>query len=339
MLSTAENEILLKIRVPSEDDPAKPEFPFRNPHFPATPTRKIEIPGFSNVWLKDESVNELSGTHKDRLAWEVVVIYRDILLAKQGGQYSGPLPQFSIISSGSAAIAIGRTLREFGLPKIKVLVDTHIHRDILSALGDAHCEVYETSLEERELEPEDILQLTENQNGFDLTSNRGIALEIGNYDWMSFEILNERPDYLFIPFGTGTVFKKILEVTKNVVRLPFHDKRFDGDSDTLRQCNFRGATTKNPDSIADKLYSPFLPYAGIGDDWIRFYKAAGYCGGETGIAEVTEEALMQAMNLAQEQGITCEPSGIAGLALLLQEQDLLPKDKRILIINTGKLTL
>ena len=100
-----------------------------------------------------------------------------------------------------------------------------------------------------------------------------------------------------------------------------------------------GATSKNPDSIADKLYSPFLPYAGIGEDWIRFYKKAGYCGSETDIYEVSEDSLLQAVTLAEKQGITCEPSGVAGLALLLQKQGEVPKDKKILIVNTGKLIL
>ncbi|HYF28841.1 MAG TPA: hypothetical protein VEA36_00550 [Candidatus Paceibacterota bacterium] len=54
---------------------------------------------------------------------------------------------------------------------------------------------------------------------------------------------------------------------------------------------------------------------------------------------VGEESLRQARALAEERGITCEPSGIAGLALLLQKQDEIPRDKKILIVNTGKLVL
>lgn len=339
MLSELEKEILERIIVPSEDDPSRPEFPFKHPKFPATETRRIDVPGFSDVWLKDESVNEWSGTHKDRLAWEVAVIYRDILIAKQNGQYKESLPQFSIISSGSAAIAIGRTLRDFGLPKVKVLVDAEIDSEIRTAIENAHCEVYETNLSDKELGPEEILHLTDNPQGFDLTSNRGIALEIGNYDWMSFEILNESPDYVFLPFGTGTVFKKVLEVAKDTVRLPTQDKRFKGSLETLRRCNFMGATTRNPKSLADKLYSPFLPYSGIGEEWIRFYKFAGYCGNETNIYEIEEDCLGQAIKLAKEQGINCEPSGIAGLALLLLMQESIPKKKKILIVNTGKLIL
>lgn len=42
------------------------------------------------------------------------------------------------------------------------------------------------------------------------------------------------------------------------------------------------------------------------------------------------------MEIATGQGINCEPSGIAGLALMLQMKYKLPKDKKMLVVNTGK---
>ena len=84
-LSAKEEKVLKSIVVASENDPNNPEFPPENPKFPATPTYKIDVPGFSNVWLKDESQNP-TGTHKDRLAWEMVVTYSQLLLAKKAGR-------------------------------------------------------------------------------------------------------------------------------------------------------------------------------------------------------------------------------------------------------------
>ena len=98
MLSSKEKAILEQLVVRSENDPLKPEFPVDNPKFPATPTYNIDILGFKDVWLKDESYN-LTGTHKDRMAWEIILTYRDFLLAKQNRQINDILPQFSIISS------------------------------------------------------------------------------------------------------------------------------------------------------------------------------------------------------------------------------------------------
>ena len=85
VLSKTEQKILSSIVIPSENNPRKPEFPPENPKFPATPTYKIKVPGFSDIWLKDESINS-TGTHKDRMAWEIVVTYKSFLLTKKTGQ-------------------------------------------------------------------------------------------------------------------------------------------------------------------------------------------------------------------------------------------------------------
>lgn len=338
-LSLKEEKILKSIVVASENDPKKPEFPPDHPKFPATPTYKINVPGFSDVWLKDDSVNKYSGTHKDRLAWEVVVLYRNFLLAKKNKQLKGPLPTFSIISSGSAALAIGRMLRAYGLPKLHVLVNFNLDRKIYNAIRNSHCRVFETDLRLKPLSPDEILSLTDNNDGFDLTSNQAVGLEIGNYDWMSYEILNNSPEYCFVPYGTGSLFEKVLEVNKLEVAYAKKDRRFKGDIRILRHCNFMGATTKYPDSKADKLFAHHLPFPKIDDEWIRFYKASGFCGQETGIYLIKENFLDKAMEIATSQGIYCEPSGIAGLALMLQMEDRLPKNKKMLIVNTGKTKL
>jgi len=339
MLTKEEEKILRSIKVPSENDPNKPEFPPYNPRFPATPTYRIHVPNFSNVWLKDDSINRYSGTHKDRLAWEVVVLYRNFLLAKKTGQQKGPLPKFSIISSGSAAIAIGRMLKDYGLPQLKVLVDKKLDPKIFDAIKKSHCEIFVTDLSKKPLSAHEILALTKNKNGFDLTSNEGVTLEIGNYDWMSYEILNNSPDYCFIPFGTGILFSKVLEINKIEVERKKHDPRFHGSVNILRNCNFMGATTKNSKSKADKLYAHYLPFLRIDEEWLKFYKLSGFCGPRTDIYTIKERYLDKAMKIAENQKINCEPSGIAGLALMLQMKKSLPKNKKYLIVNTGKTKL
>ena len=113
-ITNKEEKILQSIIVASENDPNKPEFPPDNPKFPATPTYKIELTGFSNVWLKDESQNK-TGTHKDRMAWEMIVTYKEFLISKKAGRIK-QLPTLSILSSGSAALAIQTQLKKYELP-------------------------------------------------------------------------------------------------------------------------------------------------------------------------------------------------------------------------------
>jgi len=335
-LSRKEEEILKSIIVRSENDPNNPEFPPDNPKFPATPTYKIKISGFDNVWLKDESFNP-TGTHKDRMAWEMVVTYRDFLLAKKRGQSKDFLPRLSIISFGSAAIAIQTVLKKYKLPNLKVLFDRDfIEPAALKSLKKLGCELYETDLSKKSLSWREILILTHNRDGFDITSNEALDPTTRFYDWLSYEVINNSPNYCFIPFGTGNLYENILNINKKEVSTENHDPRFKGDVEILRNCNFLGATTNNPHSKADKLYSPHLPFVHYDEQWIKLYRSAGFCGPESDVHLLKEEYLDEAIEIAREQEINCEPSGIAGLALMLQLRDRLPKDKKMLIVNTGK---
>lgn len=334
-LSSLEKQILDSIVVASDNDPLKPEYPADAPKFPATPTYQIEVGGFSNVWLKDESYNP-TGTHKDRMAWEIVVTYRDFLLAKERGQMAGGLPHMSIISSGSAAVAIQSLLHEYRLPALKVLVDTGIEEGIQNQLIQLGCEVYFTDLSNRPLGSKEILELTDNRGGFDITSNEALDPSLRFYDWLAYEIINESPEYCFIPFGTGHLYENILQINKREVTTSKHDPRFSGNVKILRDCHFFGATTSYRLTQAVKLYSPHLPFTHFDEQWIRLYQAAGYCGRHSGVYAFEEKYIIQALALSAEQGIVCEPSGIAGLALFLQMKDRVPSDAKVLIVNTGK---
>ena len=333
-LTDKEERTLKSIKIASENNPNKPEFPPENPKFPATPTYKIKVPGFSNVWLKDESVNP-TGTHKDRMAWEIVVTYRDFLISKQRSKIK-KIPQMSIISSGSAAIAIQTMLKKYNLPNLKVIVDYSINVSNLRILEKLGCELYYFYLSKKVLAWKDILDITENKNGFDITSSEALDPTTRFYDWMSYEIINNSPDYCFVPFGTGNLYENILNINKREISAEKHDPRFKGDVEKLRNCNFIGATTNNELSKAEKLYSPHLPFVHYDEQWIKFYKFAGYCGSESNVHLIREKFLEEAMKIAESENIVCEPSGIAGLGLMLQLKSKLPKDKKMLIINTGK---
>ena len=335
-LSANEEKILKSIIIPSENNPLKPEFPPDKPKFPATPTYKIKVPGFSNVWLKDESVNP-TGTHKDRMAWEIVVTYHDFLVAKKSGKINGNLPKMSIISSGSAAIAIQTQLKRYHLPNLKVMIDANfVDANALKSMKRLGCEIYETDLAKKSFHWKEILTLTHNPNGFDITSNEALDPTTRFYDWLSYEIINNSPDYCFIPFGTGNLYENVLNINKREVSTKNHDPRFRGKVEILRKCNFIGATSNNPRTKADKLYSPHLPFVHYDEQWIELYRYAGFCGLRSNVYLIKENYLDKAMNIAEEQGISCEPSGIAGLALMLQMKSRLPRNKKMLIVNTGK---
>lgn len=334
-LTSEESKILESIVVASDNDPGNPEFPPEKPQFPATPTYQIEVPGFSNVWLKDESQNP-TGTHKDRMAWEIVVTYRDILLAKKDRKDGKELPEMSIISSGSAAFAIQKYFRKYHLPNLRVLIDVNLNSEIINCLEKIGCQIFRTDLTYKAYSWREILKLTNNLQGFDISSNQALDPNTRFYDWLAYEIINNSPEYCFVPFGSGALYMNIMNVNKHEISAEQPDPRFSGDKAILRHCNFMGATTSDPKSLAEKLYSPHLPFVSFDEPWLRMYREAGFCGPESDIFIFQEKHLEEAIKILQDQKVNCEPSGAAGLALMLQMKDDLPKDKKMLIVNTGK---
>ncbi len=330
------------IQVPSTNNPEKPEFPpkpFYTPKFPASETLEIEIPGFKQVLLKDESTNP-TGTHKDRFAWEVVIKYKALLESLKYKKLK-KLPQISIISSGGAATAVQNLFNVFDIPvSLKVLIDKNTNESIKKSLKEIGCSIYETDLGLKLLQPEDIKQYTDNKDGIDITYRETMDPNLDNYyDWLSYEILNHQADYCFIPFGTGDLFINILNIVKKEYFNSFlhnPDPRFSGSVEKLKSCHFIAASTKNKDTQLDKLYSSFLPTFNEYENFITELKSCACVGKQTNIHYVEEYFVGKAMEIAKAQNITFEPSGLAGIALLLQMQDELPKDKKILIVNTGK---
>ena len=320
-----------EIDLDNANDPDKPEFPpkpFYTPSFPATQTRKIEVPGFTNVWVKDESINP-TGTHKDRMAWEV------LLKAKR---YH--IREISLISSGSAATAIQHFFNLYNVPTIlKVLVDQKINPEIRDHLVKMGCKVYETDLSQKPLTGKEIKDLTENQTGIDITYREILDRYNDNYyDWLSYEILNEKPAHCFIPFGTGDLFINVLIIAEREFnnRIYRHDPRFFGDAEMIRSCNFLGATTHHEHTRLDKLFSYYLPSLKDYNGYLSSMISNDRIGSGSGILDVEEEFVEEAIAMAHAQGIQCEPSGIAGLSLLLQNRSDFPPDDKILIVNTGK---
>lgn len=278
------------------------------------PLLKLAYKDFSDLWLHDESHNP-TGTHKDRFAWEAVNLYRK-MLAQSKTTFS-----LSLLSSGSAATAVQNLLNRFQLPPLKVLVDIHLKDNIRQSLIRQGCEVFTRDLSQRALSSKDILHLTKNEGGIDLTFSSAdspfSALRQTCYAGLAQSILMHNPDYCLLPFGSGRLLVNMLAAQQSA-------------------CIFLGATCMPDakDTIMDKLYAPFHNYQSF-----RFDEWRPSCHLQSKILPVTENAAQAACVLATQCGIGHEPSGVAGLALLLQLEDQLPRDKKIIVTNTGKLKL
>ncbi len=260
---------------------------------------------FTNLWMCYEGFNP-TGTHKDRLAQAVLYLYRDTLKTKRDEK----VPQASLISSGSAAIAIQACLQRAGLPNLKVLIDENAPLQLLKQLKHSGCEVYQLNVSSRALSSTDILEITENPQGIDLTSKMNSASFMNAYNCLNQALFKLHPDYIFVPFGSGLLYQSLCQFYSQIRQ--------------SKLCHIFGATTSNPQSRATKLYAPFRP----------FFEAT--INGTSAVCEIKEELLKEAEELIRKNGSEAEPSAAAGLALLIELRNTLPSDRKIIFVNTGK---
>ncbi len=327
----------------SDENPRRPEFPFFHPRFPATPTKRIVVPGLEHLVLlvKDESVNP-TGTHKDRMAWEVLRPYERLLEERGRKSRNVELPAVSIISAGNAAIALGELFRKFGLPKPRVLVDSKLSESQVQRLRSHHLEVFEIDLSRRELSSDDILRLTKNPRGFDLTRGQFEAeLSRNFFDWMTFEILNQNPNFVVVPYGSGNLFDNLYQHFFDQLQRKQPDPRLLTPQAVKPGLNLIGVTAP-VGSLASMLSAPHLPESSKAEVFsqktnvISQMVRAGVLGDKSQIAEVSDSWLVKASQIALQNRLRFEPSALAGLAWVLSHKKQIPSGARVLVVNTGR---
>lgn len=325
-----------------------PEFPPFNRRFPSTNTKRLSIDG-RDVLLKDES--ELpTGTHKARRAWEKIVAYKNMIKERQA--QDGPLwlPAYSIISSGSDAVALQYFLRQFNLPDLRVVMDeARAKEDVIGRLEQLGAIVFPVDLEERELTSEDVLKISKNYpDGIDATSwDITTADRNTYYDWLAYEILNLAPKHIFVPVGTGELFSNLAFVIHRHLCERAWDERL---SAPIEQINIYGATTENPNSKMVMLYAKWRPVLRRLRETLTDFKRAGSLGDRSGVFAIDDELAEKALLCIQRQALSPETrglysairsdvSGIAGLALYLEHADEIPDGETVVVVNTGCLDL
>jgi hypothetical protein len=340
-------DILAAIGNRTSNKPGAPEFPPFNRRFPSTNTKHLHIGG-RDLLLKDES--ELpTGTHKARRAWEWIVRYKIIIKDRlaQGGPMS--LPAYSIISSGSDAVALQYFLRQFNLPDLRVVMDeARAKEDVLGRLEQLGALVFPVDLEEHELATDDVLRLSKNLDGIDATSwDITTADRNTYYDWLAYEILNLAPKHIFVPVGTGELFSNLAFIIHRHLCERAWDERL---SAPIEQVNIYGATTENPNSKMVMLYAKWRPVLRRLRDTLQDFKRAGSLGEASGVFPIEDELAEQALLQIQRQALPVESrsmysairsdvSGIAGLALYLQRAEQIPEGETVVVVNTGCLDL
>jgi threonine synthase len=329
-----------------EDAEEIPEFPPHSPSFPATPLHKLNIEGFTNVWLKDESYNP-TGTHKDRLAWEVYLFYdeyiRNHVLDNEKGRIH--IPRLSLISSGNSAIAIQTLLKQKGLPNLKVILNSRMEKEkpvLFNFVKKSGCEVYPYDLEERKLTSRDIKIITENYDGIDLTwSHELYERKLSFYDWLTYEVLNQNPHYVFVPYGSGDLYSNLVEINTKEIKRQKNSKRYFGNKNILSGCHFYGAAVND---INTKFCMLYAPYNKRDLDKLNEEIRSEKCAPDSRVIiipkEKEEQLIAEAATILYNHKISAEESGMAGVALFLHMREQInDKHAKIIIVNTGKLKM
>lgn len=296
--------------------------------------------GYGQVLVKDESVNP-TGTHKDRiglamaqqLAFEVkrkLNLYRETpgLYEQRKDDYGlNLIKRFSLITSGHGGIALSKIFSKYNLPPPKLLLDEHTVPEILQALMETNADIYLTDLKQKTLLPEDILKMTNNDSGEDLTSQNTDLLGYWRiyYQKLAEEIFSQNPEQIYAPYGSGNLYEGLIS------------------GQGLQQgkawkCNIYGAEPENPMTKAVMLYAASKPYKYFDPLEMSKIQQQGRTGGLTGVYKISEQAIEDAHAIYQRHKISAGYSSAAALALYMTKYATNKDSRRgkTIIINTGR---
>lgn len=249
--------------------------------------------GLPNLYIKDESKNPFN-TYKDRRS--------EMIVKKALDEHIDTLV---LITSGNAGISLAKFASGSDL-KIICIVDKKLPAKIYKKLTDASYKVIRVDLSSRILKPEEIISLareTDEEVIWDVTNGWHNA-----YEDIIKEIKDVKPHLLITPVGSGEAFVGLFN---GIMKYKLHTTLI-------------GVAPKSSPSFADKLHTPWTPYASKMKS-IFFQKHK--------IFRLSEEKIKQSYSFARKH-LACEPSSAIVFGVL---PDLkIKKEDTVIVINSGK---
>lgn len=249
--------------------------------------------GLPNFFIKDESKNQF-GTYKDRRSEAIVKKALDEHIDK-----------LVLITSGNAGVSLAKFANGSNL-KVVCIIDEKLPAKIYKKLADASYKVIRVDLSSHILKPEEIISLareTDEEVIWDVTNGWHDA-----YQDIIKEIKDGRPNFLITPVGSGEAFVGL----------------FNGIKKYKLNTTLIGVAPKNSPSFADKLRTPWTPYAS---------KMKSIFSRKHKVIKLSEEEIKQAYSLSKKH-IKCEPSSAIVFGVLPYLK--IKKEDKIIVINSGK---
>ncbi len=333
------------------------------PGWPKSPVHELDLSRYNfkgRLLVKDESPLDVNptGTFKDRAAWEVASLYRDFAAGVIADIENGIIsveevsrmkaPKFSLISAGNEGAAVACFMEKHRLPPPKILIAEETPSDTKEKLMTLYCDLYETRFEDVELTGNDILQLTENEDGEDLTSSHRFKPGEVYYDLMTHRLFNRMDEIceadsrprIYLPHGSGRLMENVVfwqgEIRRKAAR-NIVDPKFGGNASMIANADVFGAEPTTA-RVADKVHAEFRPFVTYTRDDIATRRRARETGMESDIEIVQDDFIEGAHQIYKDFGIRAEPSGAIGLALALKhnEEGRIKPGQTVFTVNTGK---
>ncbi len=366
-----EVKVELGINIPENELLA--EFPTSIPAFPATPTIPIFLDDNTKIFIKDESKNP-TGTHKDRLAHEIVVRYKEEI------KTYGKVKNISLITAGATGIALKYFFKKYN-PNVRIqtLIDIDTPKEIEDAMKRMGCIIKKLDLSAREFNSKSIIKETNIEGdcieltfGQEWNGNNFVDISYikeNFYDWLTYEIFNQNPDICFIPVGSGELMLNILKRVISINEIEM--RRLFVPIERIKNCLFIGVTSNNK-IVCEKLYSKYKndsykqsldlinllneekgfpiinssKWQFSSKEYKKFFNDNSNLPNAILHLESNEKELIEkSKKIVSSYNIECENSGIIGLAAFLDLKfnfdSLIGKGrtKKVLVVNTGKVKL
>lgn len=262
----------------------------------------IDTYPLNDVTIKDEFANTY-GTLKDR---------RNNFILREATRLK--VDKLVLITSGNNGYSLAKLAKEHGNNiKVVAIIDSSLNSDIVSLLENSCYQVIKINLKKKFLRPEEVI-------AFSRESDHEVIWDVTNgyeaaYKAIMKEILTqqkEAPDYIVIPFGSGSIFSGIAEeiINKN-----------------LKTKIIGIGPVNKKKSFADKLYTPWTPYKKLVNEYLghghKLYRV-----GEKEIKNTYEQ---------WKDIVDCEPS--SSIVFNAPHLHKFKKDDTIIFLNSGKLKM
>jgi threonine dehydratase len=305
--------------------------------------------GVSNLLIKDETYNP-THTFKDRLAFEML---SPIIEKLRNGE---PVQQttFGSISYGNTILSLGYYCQQLNNAVGKEIVsavgfvprklyrkvfgpdtsDAYLDASKLLNLVNKNCKLVNINLEEKIYREKDLEKLArENDACFENFIDVTEGLDRPAYVKIIKEVIESQlkssPDYVIVPFGAGILCNEIIDYI---------------DDNNLKT-KVIPVSSGNPETIATMLYGPIwvdtnsLSSTGKGLTRHDLIDRKGRIRNPYLVYQVYDKEIMCALKTVSALGVSCEPSGASGFAILHRLKNIVPefdsKRDRVLVINTG----